>query len=130
MKNFKLVWGGKNNTKVLKMMAGGTGGYGTGAGQASGTGTGQASGTGTGQASGTGGGSGQDTGGTTTETYIEPTGETQSYPINQVLVTPGNLTAWGSLTINWINSPVQQQTQEVDSAEEWFDNQSNLDFGP
>jgi hypothetical protein len=114
MKNYKLTWGGKNNTNVLKMITEGTGGYGTGAGQASGT----------------GGGSGQDTGGTTTGTYIEPTGETQSYPINQVLVTPGNLTTWSSLTINWINSPVQQQTQEVDSTQEWLDDQQDLDYGP
>ena len=121
MKNYKLTWGGKNNTKVLKMVteAGpGTGGYGTGTGQASGTGAGQASGT------------GGVTGGTTTETYVEPTGETQSYPINQVLVTPGNLTAWGSLTINWIISPIQQQTQEVDSTQEWLDDQQDLDYGP
>ena len=106
MKNYKLTWGGKNNTKLLKMITEGTGGDGTGAGQASGT------------------------GGTTTGTYIEPTGETQSYPINQVLVTPGNLTTWSSLTINWINSPVQQQTQEVDSTQEWLNDQQDSDYGP
>ncbi len=114
MKNYKLTWGGKNNTKVLKLAteAGpGQGGYGTGVGQTGGT----------------GGGSG---GGTTTETYIEPAGNTQSYPINQVLVTPGNLTAWGSLTINWLNNPIQEETQEVDAAGEWFEEQQNLDYGP
>jgi|TARA_Y100000034_G_scaffold28465_1_gene34236 hypothetical protein len=98
MKTNKLTWGGKNNTKVLRMI------------------------------------SEQDTLNyniqqqtsttqQTTETYIEPTGETQNYPINQVLVTPGNLTAWGSLTINWLNSEVQQQTQEVDSTQNWAEEQ-------
>jgi len=86
MKNYKLIWGGKKNTKVLRMLQ-------------------------------------ADTGGTTTTTYIEPTGETQSYPINQVLVTPGNLTAWGSLTINWLNNPIQEQTHEVDSTENWLEQQ-------
>jgi hypothetical protein len=112
MKNYKLTWGGKKNTKVLKLA------------QESGPGQG-GDGTGVGQTGGTGGSSG---GGTTTATYVEPTGNTQSYPINQVLVTPGNLTAWGSLTINWINSPTQQQTQEVDSLTDWMNEQQNSDF--
>ena len=102
MKNYKLTWGGKKNTKVLRMLESqeGSGNYG-GAGAA---------------------------GGTTTTTYVEPTGNTQSYPINQVLVTPGNLTVWGSLTINWLNNPTQQQTHEVDSTTDWMDEQQNSDF--
>jgi hypothetical protein len=108
MKNYKLTWGGKNNTKVLKMMAEGSNIGAAGMGQ-----TGP----------GTGAGNQQPRNEPTTETYVEPTGQTQSYPINQVLVTPGNLTAWGSLTINWINNPIQQQTQEVDSTENWLEQQ-------
>jgi hypothetical protein len=107
MKTYKLTWGGKNNTKVLKMISEGDN-RGPGFGQ---TGTGTSTGTSTGNQQ------------PTTETYVEPTGQTQSYPINQVLVTPGNLTAWGSLTINWINNPIQQQTQEVDSTENWLEQQ-------
>ena len=96
MKNYKLTWGGKKNTKVLRMLDSqeGSGNYG-----------------------------GAGAGGKTTTTYVEPTGNTQSYPINQVLVTPGNLTAWGSLTINWINNPIQEQTHEVDATQNWWDEQ-------
>ena len=105
MKNYKLIWGGKKNTKVLRMLE--ESGPGQGAyGGAGATTTNPA-----------------DTGGTTTTTYIEPTGETQSYPINQVLVTPGNLTAWGSLTINWLNNPIQEQTHEVDATQNWWEEQ-------
>ena len=97
MKTNKLTWGGKNNTKVLRMY------------KAAGPWSEEQTQTTTTQP--------------TTETYVEPTGETQSYPINQVLVTPGNLSAWGSLTINWLNSEVQQQTQEVDSTQNWAEEQ-------
>ena len=93
MKNYKLIWGGKLNTKILRMDE-----------------------------------MEDDMDEPSTATYVEPTGNTQSYPINQVLVTPGNLTAWGSLTINWINSPTQQQTQEVDSLTDWMNEQQNSDF--
>ena len=93
MKNYKLIWGGKLNTKILRMDE-----------------------------------MEDDMDEPSTETYVAPPGNTQSYPINQVLVTPGNLTTWGSLTINWINSPTQQQTQEVDSLTDWMNEQQNSDF--
>ena len=106
MKN-KLAWGGKNNTRTLRMLQeqapGDTGTYGT----QSGTGFGQTQ---------------------TTQTYV-PTGENLAdLEINLVAVTPGVVQANTGVTITWLltaDSAAEAETLQEQAAEE----QQDSDFG-
>lgn len=103
MKN-KLTWGGKNNTRTLRMLEEqeGSGNYGGGSG-----GYGQTQ---------------------TTQTYV-PSGENLAdLEINLVAVTPGVVQANTGVTITWLltaDSTAQAETLQEQQAEE----QQNSDWG-